>query len=444
VIAFDFFFVPPFFSFAVSDTEYLLTFAVMLVVALTISGLTANARSQTKVANYRERRAAALYAMSKELAASRSVEEIVRAAVRHIGTEFESQTVILLPDADGKLLYPMGPSLPYSLHGADLSVAQWVLDHQQLAGRGTDTLPGSEAAYFPLQGANSPAIGVLAILPVNLRRVFLPEQQRLLDIFISQIVQAIERVRLADQAKTVQIQAETESLRNSLLSAISHDLRTPLSAIVGASSSLVAGEDKLDPQARRELSRTIYDEAQRMTSLANNILDMARLDAGSVSLNVQWVPIEEIVGSVLTRLGDKLAGRPLRTDIAPELPLLKLDAVMIEQVLMNLFENALKYTPADSPLEITAIRDEANVTIAVTDHGPGLPPGDEQRLFDKFFRGEREPAQSGVGLGLAICRAIIHAHGGQIWAENSVAGGARFSFTLPLHDLPPAVEPEEQ
>jgi two-component system sensor histidine kinase KdpD len=444
VISFDFFFVPPFFSFAIADTEYLVTFSVMLIVALTISGLTANARSQAKVAGYRERRIAALYAMSKELAASRGVMEIVQAAVRHIGTEFESQTVILLPGTDNKLVYPMGASLPYSLHGADLSVAQWVLEHQQIAGRGTDTLPGTEATYFPLQGATGSAIGVLAILPVNLRRVFLPEQQRLMDAFINQIVQAIERVRLADQAKLVQIQAETESLRNSLLSAISHDLRTPLAAIVGASSSLVDGEGKLDVEARRELSSTIYDEAQRMTSLANNILDMARLDAGSVRLNVQWVPIEEIVGGVLTRFEAKLAGRPLRTDIAPDLPLLKLDAVMIEQVMVNLLENALKYTPAASPLEVRAVRDDKWVTVSVTDHGSGLAQGSEERLFDKFFRGEREPAQSGVGLGLAICRAIVSAHGGRIWAENTAHGGARFSFTLPLHEMPPAVEPEEQ
>jgi two-component system sensor histidine kinase KdpD len=278
---------------------------------------------------------------------------------------------------------------------------------------------------------------------VNLRRIFLPEQQRLLETFLNQAALAIERVRLADQARNAQVRVETESLRNSLLSAISHDLRTPLSAIVGASSSLVEDAGRLAPGARRELTQTIYDEAQRMATLANNILDMARLDTGAIALKREWYPIEEVVGSVLTRLHPRLEGRPVEVRLEPGLPLVKLDEVMIEQVLVNLFENALKYTPPGSPLEIGAQGTEGSVTVYLADRGPGIPPGVEERLFEKFYRATPESAQSGVGLGLAICRAVVEAHNGRIWAENRPGGGAVFRFTLPLDEAQPQPPPEE-
>jgi two-component system sensor histidine kinase KdpD len=285
---------------------------------------------------------------------------------------------------------------------------------------------------------------VLAILPVNLRRVYLPEQQRLLETFLNQTALAVEGVRLADQARVAQVKIETESLRNSLLSAISHDLRTPLSSIVGASSSLVEDPGKLDSGAKRELAQTIYDEAQRMATLANNILDMARLDTGAIELKRDWVPLEEIVGSVLARLQKRIEGRPIEVRLQKDLPLVKLDAVMIEQVLVNLMENAVKYTPAGSPLEIGAEARAGEVVVQVADRGPGIPKGLEERLFDKFYRAAPERAQSGVGLGLTICRAMVEAHRGRIWAENRPGGGAVFRFTLPLDEAPPQVAPEAE
>ena len=242
----------------------------------------------------------------------------------------------------------------------------------------------------------------------------------------------------------IQLKVETESLRNSLLAGISHDLRTPLAAIVGASSSLAEDTGRLDVRAREDLARTIYDEAQRMTTLANNILDMARLDAGAVRLNLDWYPLEEIVGGVLTRLRERLDGRPVKIDLPRELPMLKVDAVLIDQVLTNLVENALKYTPAATEIEISAQASPEAVTVAVADRGPGFPPGLEERLFDKFFRGSPERAQSGVGLGLTICRAIVEAHGGRIRAENRAGGGARFRFTLPIEENPPQIAPEDE
>jgi two-component system, OmpR family, sensor histidine kinase KdpD len=444
VAAFDFFFIPPQFTFAVSDIRYLTVFAVMFLVGIVISNLASNLRTQARVAGYREKRAASLYELSRQLANSHSTEDAARAAVKQIGIEFDSQSVVLLPDEHGRMAYPRGESQLSSLHGADLAVAQWVHDNGRRAGRGTNTLPGAEAIYLPLLGASG-IIGVLALLPVSLRRIYLPEQQRLLETFLSQTAAAIERVRLADQARHAEVRVETESLRNSLLSAISHDLRTPLSSIVGASSSLV--EDtagRLDPAARRELTQAIYDEAQRMAALANNILDMARLDTGAITLKRDWYPLEEVVGGVLTRLRARLKDRSVDVHLAAGLPLVKLDAALIEQVLVNLLENALKYTPGDSPLEIGAEAATASVTVWVADRGPGIPDGDEERLFEKFYRATPERAQSGVGLGLTICRAVVEAHGGQIWAANRPGGGAIFRFTLPLEETPPEIAPERE
>ncbi|MGH8552320.1 MAG: DUF4118 domain-containing protein, partial [Methylococcales bacterium] len=301
VFAFDLWFVKPAFSLSVSHTQYFVTLAAMLTVAMVISNLMANVRSQAKVATHRERRAAVLYAMSKELSASRGESEILKISIRQLHLEFGSRNVILFPDENGRIVHPHATRLPESACRSDLTVAQWVFDHNEMAGLGTNTLAAAEAVYFPL-GISSKPIGVLAMLPVNLRRIFLPEQKKLLETFISLIVQAIERTRFAEQAKRSSVEMEAERLRNSLLSSISHDLRTPLATIVGSASTLAESDAALGPEDRLELSHAILDEALRMTNLVNNILDMARLDSGMVRLNRQWVPLDEIIGSVLTRL----------------------------------------------------------------------------------------------------------------------------------------------
>ncbi|QSA97166.1 sensor histidine kinase KdpD [Methylococcus sp. EFPC2] len=437
----DFFFVTPYFSFSVSGTQYLLTLIAMLIVAILISHLMANVRSQAKVAAHRERRATVLYAMSKDLAASQSEDEIVRTAVRHLYTEFGSHNVVLLTDEHNRVVYPKDRPMAQSLRGADLSLAQWVLDHNEIAGQGTNTLPGAESVYFPLSNDDK-VLGVLALLPVNLRRIFLPEQRLLLDTFLRQIAQAILRVRLAEQARSAQMQIEAERLRNSLLSSISHDLRTPLASIVGSASTLAEDDGRLKPEDKIELSSAIYDEARRMSSLVNNILDMARLDAGVIELNRQWHPLEEIVGTVLTRLQQPLQGRPVKVKLPSGIPMIYADAVLIEQVLTNLLENAIRYTPEGSPLDISSEITPYAVEVAVADRGPGIPKGMEKRLFEKFYRSQREGAQSGVGLGLAICRAIVEVHGGTIEARNRSTGGAVFSFVLPQDKTPPVVEEE--
>jgi two-component system sensor histidine kinase KdpD len=377
------------------------------------------------------------------LGSAQTEEEIARIAVKHIGEEFEGQSVLLLPDDRGRIKYPRSQSIQHSFHGSDTGVAQWVFDHGKVAGNGTDTLPGTEGVYFPLQGASGP-LGVLALLPINLRRVFLPEQQRLIDTFSTQIVQAIERIGLTKEAQAANVKAETESLRNSLLSAISHDFRTPLASIVGASSSLIDGGTHLSETAKLELGKTIYEEARRMTKLANNLLDMARLEAGSVHLNRQWCPLEELVGGVLTRMQARIAGHPVAIKLPPGLPLVYVDAVMIEQVLENLLENAVKYTPDGTPIEVGAEAGTREVAFWIADRGAGLPAGKEDMLFEKFYRGTKEGAQSGVGLGLTICRAIVEAHGGTIRAENRSGGGAIFRFAIPVTVEPPQIASEEE
>lgn len=439
---FDLMFVRPYYSFSVADSQYLVTLTAMLVIGIVISNLMANVRSQAKVAGHRERRASVLYDISKDLASSQTEEDVVRTAVKHLYSEFSSRNVILFPDDNGRLIYPKHHAMSQSLRNTDLSVAQWVFDHNEMAGQGTNTLPGSQAIYFPICNEDQ-VQGVLALLPVNLRRVFLPEQQRLLETFLRQIGQALARIRFAEQAKLSHLQIEAERLRNSLLSAISHDLRTPLATIIGSASTLAEDDGHLRQLDKQELSRAIVDEAERMSSLVNNILDMAKLEAGILELNKQWHPVEEIIGTVLTRMQKQLIGRRVKVKLPPGIPMVFVDAVMIEQVLINLLENAVRYTPAESDLEINAKLSEHTAEISVTDHGPGIQKGQEERLFQKFYQARHEAAQSGVGLGLAICRAIVEVHGGRIYANNSTEGGAVFTFVLPLDRSPPTISPDE-
>jgi two-component system sensor histidine kinase KdpD len=441
VAAVDFLFVTPYFSFTVANAQYLVTLAGMLAAAMIASHLMATVRYQAKVASHRERRATALYAMSKELSASRSEEEIVSIAVLHIHGEFGCKNAVLFPDESGRIVHPPGKKLEQSLGGCDLEAAQWVHDHGEPAGLGTNTLDNAGATYFPLAAQGKP-LGVLALQPANLRRIFLPEQRKLLETFIGQTAQAIERVRLAEQARAAAVQMEAESLRNSLLSSISHDLRAPLAAIVGAAGSLREEKPTPRPEDRRELIRSIHDQAVRMASLIDNILDMARLDAGAAQLKRHWHPLQEIVNAAVKRLGERLESHPVEIKLPPDLPLVYVDAAMIEQVLVNLLENAARYTPAGTPIDISAERSAFTFTVEVADRGPGIARGQEEQLFEKFHQGQREGVECGVGLGLPICRAIVEAHGGYIRARNRPKGGAVFALTLMQEQAPPAAAAE--
>ncbi|STQ91543.1 sensor histidine kinase [Iodobacter fluviatilis] len=426
VAAFDFFFVAPRMSFTVSDTQYLLTFAVMLSVALIISHLTSRLRFEANVATYRERRTRALYELGRELSGALTATQIVEMSVRHLDGLFQSQTLLFIPDSEEKV------RASHEHASADLGIAQWVYDYQQPAGLGTHTLPAAPLLYIPLK-APMRTRGVLAVLPGDSQLVFLPEQQRLLESAASQIALALERVHYVEVAQDAIVVMESERLRNGVLSAVSHDLRTPLTTLVGLASLLDKDET---PAELRHVSQSLQKEAMRMNHMVSNLLDMAKLQSG-VKPNKEWQLFEESVGGAVRVAGASLTAHSIQVDLPSDFPLLEYDAVLMERVLVNLLENAAKYTPAGSSITISAKKDGDMARIAVSDNGPGLPEG--TRLFDKFTRGTTESGAPGVGLGLAICRSIIHAHGGQISARNLDPHGAEFEFTLPL-GTPPVFE----
>lgn len=440
VAVFDFLHVSPRFSFSVSDVQYLLTFAVMLAVGLVIATLTTGAKYQARVASLREQRVRALYEMSRDLSGALMPEQIATIGQRFAETEFGAKSAILLIDANDRLGEPI--HAPNGGLAVDFGIAQWALDHGAEAGFGTDTLPGSPIRYVPLK-APMRIRGVLALELRNPTRLLVPEQGRLLDTFARLIAIALERIHYVDVAQTTTVQMESERLRNSLLSAISHDLRTPLAALVGLADSMSMTQPP--PTGEQvEIAASMREEALRMNALVNNLLDMARLQSGAVTLNRQWQPLEEVVGSALKSVASTVAQHRVKIDLPEDLPLLELDAVLIERVLSNLLENAAKYTPSGSMIGIGAAPgDRDDVIVWVEDDGPGLPLGREDEIFKKFERGQRESATSGVGLGLAICRAIVEAHGGTMRAENRVDGGARFAFSLPRGN-PPVVDPADE
>ncbi|HEY7640165.1 MAG TPA: sensor histidine kinase KdpD [Steroidobacteraceae bacterium] len=435
VCAFDFCFVPPRFTFSVADFQYLVTFIVMLVVTLVIANLMASVRQQTRVAGARQRRTALLYAMSRELAATRGVSSMARVAVRHVAEVFDCKAVVLLPDENGRLRYPREAPLDGSFTKADLSIAQWVVDHGKRAGLDSDTLPAAPALYVPLSD-ESQRLGVLAVLPENRRRVQLPEQRHLLETFAGQLGLAMERARLAEQAEAALVAAETESLRNTLLASISHDLRTPLAVIAGASSTLAEHAHDLDEEARTALARSIETKARDMSELVSNVLDLMRFEAGQIVLRRDWETLDDLVGSALARVADRLATHRVDLDLPADLPPLHVDANLVVQTFVNLLDNVGKYTPAATPVRIAARAEDDVVRVTVDDEGPGLPRAERARLFDKFQRGQDEGTVVGAGLGLAICRAIVRAHGGDIVASDRPGGGARFQFTLPTRAPP--------
>jgi two-component system sensor histidine kinase KdpD len=435
VAAFDFFFVPHYLTFAVSDSQYLVTFAVMLLVALVISGLTVRVKGQAEAARERERRTAALYALSRELASTRGIKELLEVGVRHVADVLGGRLAILLPDAHGRREPRAARLAPFQLDTNDLAVAQWAHDHGQLAGIGTDNLPGAQMLFVPLRASRG-VVGVLAIRPSQPGALDGPEPRHLLETFANQIALAIERGLLAEEAQGAQLRIEAEQLRGSLLSSVSHDLRTPLTAIAGAASTLVASGDTLDAATRRDLAEAIYEEADRLNRLVSNLLDMTRLESGAAAVHREWQPLEGVVGAAIRRMGKRLEGRPVTTELPPTLPLVSIDGVLVEQVFLNLFDNAVKYTPEGSPIEISAEPAKDEVIVSVADRGPGLPDAAVGDVFEKFHRGPTTGTRGGVGLGLTICRAIVTAHGGHIRVENRPGGGVVFRFTLPFPDTP--------
>jgi two-component system sensor histidine kinase KdpD len=444
VAAFDFFFVPPRFSFAVSDVQYLLTFFIMLAVGLIAGQLTAGLRFQARVASHREERAGSLYEIARDLSGAMQIDQVIKISRESIERTFRASVAILLPDQSGQIVMPTAGVSPISADGAlaiEIGIAQWAFDRGQPAGFSTDTLPGSEVLYIPLR-APTRARGVLAVKAHNRRLLRIPEQRQLLDTFAALIAIALERVHYVGVAQGALVSMESERLRNSLLAALSHDLRTPLTVLVGLAESLCLTKPELST-AQRETAEAITEEAHRMSALVSNLLDMARIESGGVKLNLEWQQLEEVVGTALEATRGILKQHHVDIRLPRDLPLVRFDALLIERVLVNLLENAAKYTPAGSTVTISAEVLADQLSISVSDNGPGLPPGREDAVFEKFARGHRESATPGVGLGLAICRAIIDSHGGKITGFNRPSGGATVNFTLPLGS-PPMAEIESE
>jgi two-component system sensor histidine kinase KdpD len=438
VLVFDFFFVPPFHTFAVSDTQYVVTFAVMLTIGLVISTLTSRLRAQIENTRQRERQTASLYELGKQLSSLYGTVFLVGAAGGKIAEMLGGEVAIYMCQSSGTPELAFGQGTTIARHAVSLPVAQWVIEHDQLAGAGTNTLPNAAALFFPLTGSQGTR-GAIAIRVPDAERLLDPEFRRLLEACANQLALALERDQLAIEAANARIQAEAEQVRSSLLSSVSHDLKTPLAAIAGASSSLLESAS-LDEDTRRQLLQTVADEAARLNRLLENILQMSKLDAGAAAPNRQWHVLEELVGSALHRTRRELARHKVTIHLANDLPLLYVDGLLTEQVFVNLFENAARYTPEGTQVTIRAAIDDRHVRIAISDNGPGLPAGAEERIFDKFYRASpTADGGRGSGLGLAICRAIIKAHGGTLVASNRPGGGAEFVIRLPLSKDAPQI-----
>lgn len=431
VACFDFFFVAPRLSMSVSDTQYVFTFGLMLAVALIIGQLTARLRQEAQIAGAREHRAVALARLSRALSGALTTGQIEEIALRDFQGDFQAGVGLALPDPEDRVRAVKGSPI-----AMDESVAQWVYDHAQEAGAGTATLAAARARYVPLK-APMRVRGVLALEFGHTGALGGPEDQRLLEACCNQLALALERVHFVEVAQNTLVAIEGERMRNTLLSAMSHDLRTPLTTILGAAQAAVP---QLRGQAAEPLVASIGEQAQAMLRLIENLLDLARLQAQGVELKRQWHSLEEILGAALRELREPLRAHPVAVDLPVDFPLLEVDATLIERVLVNLLDNAAKHTPAGTPIQIHARHDGAKAFIEVSDNGPGLPPVALDKLFDPFERGQRESAVAGAGLGLALVRRIVQAHGGTIEARQRQPSGATFAISLPAPP-PPQLEP---
>lgn len=430
VLAFDYFLIPPYYTLAVSDSEYLITFGGLVLVGLVVSQLAARAQEQADAARQREQDTATLYALSRDLAVASNLDAIFRAIQTNAATMFERRVTVWLPAADGRLqaLEEGGES---AADENERAVATWAFEHGEPAGRDTDTLPASQLRFIPLRTARG-VIGVLGVEPGAPNRRLSPAQRRLFDVFASLAATAIERAQLEDAARRAQVLAATEKLETALLNSISHDLRTPLVSITGALTSLQEEGMRLDDATRQALLENAREETERLNRLVGNLLDMTRLEAGALRLRREPSDMQDVVGSALEQLDRRLEGRSVRVDVPDDMPPVPMDFALITQALVNLVDNALKYSPPDTPIEIRARAHEQNVQVQVMDRGLGIPPQDLPRVFDKFYRVQRPEMVSGTGMGLAICKGIVEAHGGTITAENRLGGGTLITFTLPF------------
>jgi len=434
VLAYNFFFLPPLYTFTVADPENVLALFFFMIVAVIVSNLTARTRSQIVSTRSRAKSTAELYAFSRKVAGIGALDDLLWATAYQISSMLNVRTVLLLPVKEGDGIEVMSGYPPEDrLDASDMAAARWTWEHNRAAGRGADTLPGGKRLFLPLRTGRG-LVGVIGIDRDTPGPLLTPDERRLLDALCDQAAVAIERISLAKGLDEARVLAETERLRGALLTSISHDLRTPLASILGTVSSLRSFPERYDAAEREELLATMQEEAERLNRFVANLLDMTRIESGAIELKLELIDVAEIVGSALQRAGNVLAAHRVEVDIAPDLPMLRLDAVLFEQVLFNLLDNAAKYSPPGSRIDIRASRDGELVEIEVVDEGPGITPADFERVFDKFYRVQaQDRRRAGTGLGLAICRGFVEALGGWILARNRRdRSGAVLTIRMPV------------
>jgi two-component system sensor histidine kinase KdpD len=429
VLAFDFFFIAPRWSLTVADTEYIFTFFGLFIVGLVISTLVAKARERSEALRERELQTESLYYLSRDLAASVDMESILAAVLKNITQTLQAKLAVLFPQGEQIQISVTSDDLPLDIK--ELAVADWAFRNRQAAGNGTETLGSAALLYLPLH-TTSYAFGVLGVKLNQSSDYYSPHHRRLLDAFVAQISLAMERVHLAQQAEKAQVLQARETLERALLNSISHDLRTPLVSIIGALSSLRDRTLRIDDQRGQDLLNGAWDEAERLNRFVGNLLDMTRLEAGELKINKEPCDVQDLIGCSLAALDRKLEGKDVSVQLAAPLPLVSMDMVLMTQVLINLIDNALKYSPVDSPIEILARTTPNALLVEVLDRGPGVPDHDLQRVFEKFYRLPVPESVNGTGLGLSICKGIVEAHQGKIWAQNRSGGGLHITCQLPL------------
>lgn len=435
VLAFDFFFIDPLLTFTVYDTQYIVTFIGLLVVGLIISNSAALLHDQVDALRLKGQQSQALNDLSRELTAAISLEQVLQTVIRHVNAMFHREAVILLPENDRLLVRAATPG--FSINESELAVADWAFKHGKEAGRGTTTLPAAAIRYIPLVTARE-TVGVIGNKPQDPQVLLSSDQRILMEGVVNLAAIAIERASFAEKAAQTEMLRNTEKLQTALLNSISHELRTPLATVTGVLSSLEESEHgkpehRLDQATRLDLIRSATRQADRLNHLVENLLDMTRLEAGAMQLNLEPTDFQDLIGATIHQMSPEVCDRSLNVEIAPDLPLVPVDAVLIAQVLENLLDNACKYSPPQSPITISARLNQDQIEVAVQDCGVGIPAADLERVFDKFYRVQRQETITGTGLGLSICKGIIEAHGGRIWASERAEKGVTISFAIPVH-----------
>jgi two-component system sensor histidine kinase KdpD len=439
VLAFDLMFVQPYHTLAVADAQFVLTFIALLGVGLVISTLTAQAREQARAAQDRATHTRTLYELSRDLAMVLDPADVARTVMNHIARVFRGKAAVLL--ANGQGLEPALDSPEFDLDGDEVDAAAWAYRQGQPAGHYTKARSEVKGTYLPLSSTQG-VVGVLGFQPAGQAGSLKPEQWRLLEAFASLTAQALTRIDLTREARQAQLLRESEKLQAALLNSISHDLRTPLASITGALSSLRDDAAYLDETARALLVNTAWEQADRLNDFVGNLLDMTRLEAGMRKVQPELCDVQDLVGVALERLGNRLEERDLVLEVPGILPPVPMDLPLMAQALVNLLDNALKYSPPARPITVRAEVTGPELRLTVVDEGPGIPEEDVTRIFDKFYRVQRSAEVTGIGLGLPISKGIVEAHGGRIWAANQAGGGTAFTIVLPAVSPPDLPIPE--